>query len=213
MNDPGLNQLLQWSVENSDASKDSQSTDPSTSSRPKTNLNPELLAQLFGAPSDADRMRQAMTAIIAPLSEVDLSNKLIAWDNLEQLIENLDNANNMQALGMWVPLVEQLDAEEAEMRRYACWCLSTAVQNNAPCQERCLAVGAVPKLLRLALEDTEQKVKKKAVTALSSAVRNYQPAMDELVKSLPKDVWDGKAVDAGEMDQVDEVIEKLRARV
>ncbi|OQN95976.1 hypothetical protein B0A48_17919 [Cryoendolithus antarcticus] len=205
-----FNELLQWGIENS-AGGQPQATNGAP--RNPKSLNPELLAQLLGGPSDADRMREAMLAITAPSDKVDLENKLIAWDNFEQLIENLDNANNMQALGLWMPLVEQLGSEEAECRRYACWCLSTAVQNNAPCQERCLAVGAVPKLLKLALEDKEQSVRKKAVTALSSEVRNYQPGLDELAKNTPKDIWAGdEKLDAGEMEQVDKIIGPLRER-
>lgn len=215
MNDPGLNQLLQWSIENSDASKNDPTTQPTDQQRdPKKGLDPQVLAQLLGAPSDADRMREAMSAIIAPMSEVDLENKLVAWDNFEQLIEQLDNANNMQPLGMWIPLVEQLDHEESEMRRMAAWCCSTAVQNNAASQERLLAISAIPKLLNLVLEDPVQAVRKKAASALSSEVRNYQPAVDELIKHMPDDLWPvGKQVDAGEMDQVDELIDILRARV
>ncbi|KAK6433445.1 hsp70 nucleotide exchange factor fes1 [Oleoguttula sp. CCFEE 5521] len=194
-----FNELLQWGIENS-AGDQPQATNGAP--RNPRSLNPELLAQLLGGPSDADRMRDAMLAITAPSDKVDLENKLIAWDNFEQLIENLDNANNMQALGLWMPLVEQLGSGEAE-----------SVQNNAPCQERCLAIGAVPKLLKLALEDKEQSVRKKAVTALSSEVRNYQPGLDELAKHTPKDIWAGnEKLDAGEMEQVDKIIGPLREK-
>ncbi len=206
-----LNQLLQWSVENSAASKNDPTTHSTDQQRdPSHGLNAAALAELLGGPSDADRMRQAMTAIIAPLSEVDLENKLIAWDNLEQLIENIDNANNMHSLGMWQPLVAQLDNEEAEMRKWAAWCLSTAVQNNIKCQETCLAVGAIPKLAKLAVEDESQAVRKKAVSAISSEVRNFQPGLDELEKSLPKEFWVGRGVDAGDMEAVDGIVQKLR---
>lgn len=128
MNDPGLNELLKWSIENSSASEGTEQ------SQPRTQLNPELLAQLMGGPSDADRMIDAMRAIKNP--EVDQENTMIAWDNFEQLVENLDNANNMESLGLWMPLVEQLESEEAENRQMACWCIGTAVQNNIKCQEK-----------------------------------------------------------------------------
>lgn len=131
MNDPGLNTLLKWSIENSAAT---DTTNPETASQPRTQLNPELLAQLMGGPSDADRMMDAMGAIVSP--DVDLDNKAIAWDNFEQLVENLDNANNMQTLGLWTPLVGQLESDEMQSRMYAAWCVGTAVQNNVKSQER-----------------------------------------------------------------------------
>lgn len=132
MNDPGLNTLLKWSIENSDASRDAP-TSQGAEDAPRTQLNPELLAQLMGGPSDADRMKEAMAAVYA--DQVDLENRMIAWDNFEQLVENLDNANNIENLGLWMPLVGKLEAEEADERTMALWCIGTAVQNNIKCQE------------------------------------------------------------------------------
>lgn len=128
MNDPGMNEILKWGIENSEAGR------PTDGSAPRSQLNPELLAQLMGGPSDADRMVEAMQAVHSP--DVDLENKMIAWDNFEQMVENLDNANNMAALNLWVPLMEKLDDKEAEARTMACWCMGTAVQNNIKCQEQ-----------------------------------------------------------------------------
>ncbi len=136
MTDPGLNQLLKWGIENSEASRSTQ--DSEDASRPPGDgtrgLDPQLLAALLGGPSDADLMREAMAAILAP--DVDLANKLIAFENFEMLIESIDNANNMESLGLWMPLVDQLKSEEAKLREMAAWCVSTAVQNNVKAQER-----------------------------------------------------------------------------
>lgn len=55
-------------------------------------------------------------------------------------MENLDNANNMEALKLWTPLVEKLESEDTQDREMACWCLGTAVQNNIKCQERVSSV-------------------------------------------------------------------------
>jgi hsp70-interacting protein len=138
--------------------------------------------------------------------EITLSDKLIAFDNFEQLIENLDNANNLGPLSLWTPLLEQLEHEEGEMRKMAAWCVGTAVQNNEKSQERLLAMGGVEKLVKLATREEEGRdVRRKAVYALSSAGRNYQPAMDVMTEELGR----GK-VDAGDMDAVDEIINGLR---
>ena len=212
MNDPALNRLLQWSIQNSAASRNDPTTVQTDDIRQPSNLDPELLAQLMGGPSEADLMKAAMSAIVAPLEECDLENKLIAWDNFEQLIEGIDNANNMQPLGLWIPLVGQLDSEHAECRAWAAHCLNTAVQNNTACQERCLAINAVPKLVKQVLEDEALAARKKAAGALSSEVRNYQPAADELVKCLPEEVWSKGKVDASDMDAVDALIGVVRER-
>lgn len=205
-----LNELLKWSIENSAASQDGATADQTE--HPRSQLNPELLAQLLGGPSDADRMRDAMTAIVLPLDKVSLEDKLVAWDNLEQLIEQIDNANNMEPMGLWPPLLQQLQHDEGEMRRMAAWCVSTAVQNNIKSQERLLEHGGIPQLAKLAVEDGEQAVRKKAITALSSAVRNFQPGLDALEQSLPEKVWTRRklGLDAADMDAVDSVIKALR---
>lgn len=79
-------------------------------------------------------MKQSIAAIVSP--EISLYNKLIAFDNLEQLIENIDNANNLESLGLWTPLIELLHNEDKDLRRMAAWCVGTAVQNNGKAQER-----------------------------------------------------------------------------
>lgn len=61
-----------------------------------------------------------------------------------------------------------------------------------------------------ATSDSNPTTRKKAVYALSSAVRNYQPAMNELVKSLPEGYPRDKT-DATNMEDVDSVMDKLRA--
>jgi hypothetical protein len=161
-------------------------------------------------------MRAAMEVISDPT--VDLDNKLIAFDNFEPMIESLDNANNLEPLALWTPLLALLSHDEQDLRRMAAWCVGTAVQNNARTQERLFAMGGVPKLVgRAVREGEDEKVRRKAIFALSSAVRNYQPAMDVAVEELKKGGHEGHGrgdeVDAADMDAVDAVIEWLRGRV
>ncbi|XDG01974.1 hypothetical protein ABKA04_001589 [Annulohypoxylon sp. FPYF3050] len=232
--DKNLNELLKWSIENS------APADPSApqSSGPKTSLNAEALAAIMGAPSDAELMQASMAAITSTDPEITLESKLTAFDNLEQLVESLDNANLLSKLGLWTPLLELLGHEEDQLRLMAAWCVGTAVQNNAPSQERLLALGGVEKLVGMALGERvpmekragdgaettgealaaangnageTKDVRRKAVYALSSAVRNYQPALDVAAKELRKrgeDVQEG--MDATDMDAVNELMNGLK---
>jgi hypothetical protein len=210
MDDPRLNELLKWSIEQSDATRNDPNAPP-----PKTQLTPELMASLMGGPSDADLMRASMEIITSDnAEEVSLDDKLVAFDNFEQLIENLDNANNIANLSLWTPLLEQLKHDEREMRKMAAWCVGTAVQNNEKTQERLLAVGGVPMLVDLATkEDEPVDVRRKAVYALSSAVRNYQPAMDLFAEELTKKGHKTDKVDATSMEAVDDVVNGLREKI
>ena len=203
MNDPNLNTLLKWGVENSKAAEGTE---------PKTQLNAEALAALFGGgnmKSDAQMMKDNMEVI--KREECDLEDRITAFDNFEQLIENLDNANNLESLNLWIPLIAQLESKEAELRRYAAWCIGTAVQNNIKTQEKFLVLGAIPTLVRMATGSDETKVKKKAITALSSAVRNFQPALDDAMTHVPAEYKPSGPLDANDMDSVDLLINKLRA--
>lgn len=205
-----MNQLLKWSIENSaDASADPTSTTDPKAERPSGRpINASALNSLFGGPSDADLMKQSMAAILSP--EITLENKFIAFDNFEQLIENLDNANNMENLGLWQPLVGLLGNDEAQLRMYAAWCVGTAVQNNEKSQSSLLAGDAIPTLVKLSTEDSDEQVRRKAIYALSSEVRNYQPGLDKAVKALPKGLAPEGAIDAADMEAVDRVIGQLR---
>ncbi|TGJ75301.1 hypothetical protein E0Z10_g11023 [Xylaria hypoxylon] len=236
MGDKSLNNLLKWSIENT-----ASGPDGTTNEAPRSTLSPEALAELMGGPSDADLMRDSMAAIVSSDPEITLESKLIAFDNLEQLIESLDNANVLSNLGLWTPLLECLAHDEDEIRLMAAWCIGTAVQNNEPSQERLVALGGVERLVQMSIgkrlpasssangdggdgektEETRQQetnnVRRKAVYALSSAVRNYQPAMDvcaaELRRQGEQVGGDGKAIDATDMDAVDVIINGLRERV
>lgn len=91
-------------------------------------------------------MREAMRAITS--SEIDRDDKITAFDNFHMLIEDLNNANNIENIslerkgeigdkrGLWDPLLEQLRHQEVDMRRMAAWCIGTAVQNNVNTQRK-----------------------------------------------------------------------------
>ena len=204
MADPGMNNLLKWGIENSEATRSTNPNHPPTDRR----LDAETLNTLLGGPSDADLMKEAMQVVRSP--SASLEDRITAFDNFEQLVENLDNANNMEALGLWTPLLEMLDSEDADMRRMAAWCVGTAVQNNVRSQERLLAMDGIPKLAKMAVNDEKQAARRKAVYALSSSIRNYQPATDEAVKALPKDIVGVDRVEADDMARIDSIMENLR---
>lgn len=203
---PAMNELLKWSVENSSASAADPNAPPS-----KTTLSPEAMSALFGGPSDADLMKASMEAIYSTDPEVTVENKVIAFDNFEQLIENLDNANNIEALSLWKPLLDCLAHDEKEIRKMAAWCVGTAVQNNEKSQKCMLKAGGVPLLVKMCVDEQEDKdVRRKAVFALSSSVRNHQGGMDVATEELGKLGKSGEKIDATDMDACDVLIGGLR---
>lgn len=245
--DKNLNGLLKWSIEaqaaananananNADISaapSDQQSTPAPPATTTTSQLTPEMLSAIMGGPSDAELMQAAVSNITSSDPDITLDSKLTAFDNLEQLIESIDNANMLGKLGLWTPLLELLGHEESQIRLMAAWVVGTAVQNNEPCQERLVALGGVEKLVAMSLghklvgsdgEETEKgegegssetkEIRRKAVYALSSAVRNYQPAMDVATRQLAaRGISVPEKTDATDMDSVDLIITDLREK-
>lgn len=223
--DQGLSNLLQWSIENSANGQANQPTGVALSqngtdgaaAQPATGqqtnhasrgLNQDALRALMGGPSDADLMKEAMTVIVHP--DADHDAKVTAFDNLEQLIENLDNANNLAPLGLWPPLLEQLKSGNAELRKMAAWCVGTAVQNNPKCQQYLLEAGGIKTVAAMSLNDPDPTTRRKAVYALSSSIRNFQPGMDQALTVLPKNITGPDHVSAADMDVIDAIMGKLR---
>ena len=130
MNDPGLRSVLKWGLNNSGPSVDSAGNKPD----PLRTLNQEALASVLGGPSEADLMVSSMAT--AQSEGANLSDKVTALNNFEQLIEGIDNANNIEPLGLWSSLAHLLDHEEADLRKMAASCIGTAAQNNVKGQEK-----------------------------------------------------------------------------
>ena len=146
--------LLKWAVENS--------TD---SAKP---LDPEKTAFLRAAlgPSDAEMMRVAVSCITNPDDTVE--NKLIAMDNLELLVENIDNANDVERLGLWSKFLTTLNSDNPDLVLYALWIIGTASQNNAEVQDTLSNKHAVIGIVLDLIRHPDDRVKKKALYALSS---------------------------------------------
>ncbi len=150
-----------------------------------------------------------MAAIQDP--DVSIEDKETAFDNFELLVEQLDNANNIENLKLWDPLLAQLSNPEPRLRLAAAWCCGTAVQNNPKSQEAFFSHNGVPKLVDLALRDPDEAVRKKAIFALSSQVRNSQPSLETAVKLLPDEMSLGELT-ADDMEKIDALMAELRER-
>lgn len=135
MNDPGLQNLLKWGIQNSEASR----ADPSAQQQPPQQLDFEALQRFMGGgkkqKSDAELMEDSMAVI--KNEKATLEHRVVAFENLEMLIQNLDNANTMASIGdLWSDLINLLQHDIADLRMNAALCCSVAVQNNLKTQER-----------------------------------------------------------------------------
>ncbi|KAG7914941.1 hypothetical protein KL905_005043 [Ogataea polymorpha] len=174
--DFAMEKLLQWSIANQSDDKELRAKTPAP--------DPELLAQLFGqAVDEPTQMKQNMAVITSP--EIDLENKLVAFDNFEMLIENLDNANNIENLKLWDPLLQQLSSPEPKLQALACSCIGTATQNNPKSQHNFLQYAegenGMAKLVELA-SDKSPETNLKAIYALANIVRHNKEGVESFEK-------------------------------
>ena len=130
---------------------------------PSHNLDPKWLDIIMGK-QDVVRMKECMAVLSNPI--VDVQDKLLAFDELELLIESIDNANDLRPLGMWKSLLQFCQDPHEDMRFNALWCIGTAIQNNERAQIDMQASGGLSVILG-GLSDQCLKVKQKALYCVS----------------------------------------------
>lgn len=170
-----MEKLLQWSIANSKGEEEAMKT--------LGQPDPKALADLFGmgGPDEPTLMKQAMIILDNP--EATVENKLIALENFEMLIENLDNANNIQNLNLWPTLIKNIDNEN--FSELICSIIGTANQNNDTSQQHFNKIeNGFQKLIKLASESNDNNSSRmKALYALSNAIR-HNPDGYHLFKNL-----------------------------
>lgn len=176
-----MEKLLHWSIANAQGDKEAMEKAGAP--------DPKLLEQLFGGggPDDPTLMKEAIAVITNP--EADLENKVIAYENFEMLIENIDNANNIENMKMWEPILSTLEYKEPELRATGLSVIGTAVQNNTDSQENFIKYdGSVQKLIDIAKNKEEKnEVRIKAFYALSNLIRNHTKAAEVFNKCMGLD--------------------------
>ncbi|KAF8797550.1 Fes1-domain-containing protein [Phlegmacium glaucopus] len=180
-----MQSLLRWSIENSTP------LDSAPGDRPpveRKDLDPAIIDMILGKP-DAELMKEDMSvAVDANRSEDDRINAL---DHLEMLIEQIDNANNLEKLKLWEPLQSLLTSEssKSEIKIQALWVIGTALQNNPSAQDVYLSYNPLPTLLSFLdpSPSSSVSIRAKVIYTLSGLLKHNSPA----VKALDSPEADG----------------------
>ncbi|CAG8477764.1 14313_t:CDS:10 [Acaulospora morrowiae] len=173
-----MDKLFQWSVENSESSNETPQT--------LNNLDPEIIDHILGK-SDAVRMKEIVEIVLDPKETVD--SKENALDDLEMLVEQIDNANDIENMNLWPKILSFLSLPEASLRKHAIWVCGTAVQNNIRAQKAFTDKGGL-KILMDILKDSHQddEVRSKALYAISGTIKHNAPALAQFEKDGGYDV-------------------------
>ncbi|KAK0473777.1 adenyl-nucleotide exchange factor, partial [Armillaria novae-zelandiae] len=170
-----MESLLRWSIEHSGPSAGAP--------QPRTDLDPGVIDAILGK-SDAELMKEDLAVAVDPHRSEDA--RVDALDHLEMLVEQIDNANNLDRLQMWAPLHALLTSDDSPdvIVLQALWVIGTALQNNPAAQDTYLAARPLPALTAfLVPAAASAPIRSKALYALSGLLKHNAPALAALAPS------------------------------
>ncbi|GAA5881054.1 hypothetical protein JCM8547_001584 [Rhodosporidiobolus lusitaniae] len=180
--------LLRWGIENAAPGSIKQvAADVAAGKRPDLDTN--ILRAMMGT-TDADRIRECVnvieglwvdrdgTGVVKNNEDITAEDRYRAWDDLEMLIEDLDNANDLQNMGLWPRIVKHLTDSDEEVVKRACWVCGTAVQNNPKSQKAFLDLDPLPTVASLLTSTSASAATRaKAMYCLSSTLKHWEAAV------------------------------------
>ncbi|KAJ7042965.1 nucleotide exchange factor Fes1-domain-containing protein [Mycena alexandri] len=171
-----MESLLRWGIENSTPQNDTSNPPPAA----RQDLDPAIIDMILGK-SDAVLMKEDM-AVAVDDSQPEPS-RIDALDHLEMLIEQIDNANNLEKLQMWSPLQKLItSAPTTAIKMQALWVIGTALQNNPAAQDAYGSYDPLPVLTAFLAPSPSStaQVRSKAIYALSGLLKHNAPAVAAL---------------------------------
>lgn len=144
-----MTELLHWAVEHSDPGKlaELMKKYQEQNLTIKDVYGQDVMDALFR--DEASDMLK-LVALIADFRNASVSDETLetALEQLQEYIDQVDNAGNLHGMGGLSPLLELAfgDVRGAEVRRMAIWTLGVAAQNNPPVQADLLGLGGLEHL-------------------------------------------------------------------
>jgi hypothetical protein len=158
-------ELLAWSVIN----KATEKEDTTTATANAEPIDSKWIEIILGKPESA-RMKEIVQEI---KDSDDLNQKEALMDELEMLVEQVDNANNLQPLKLWPDLISILQHDpEPSIRKFAAWVMATAIQNNTTAQDDFARNEGLSVVLNSFQLEKDTEVKLKALLCISASIRH-----------------------------------------
>ena len=140
---------------------------------PLTPEKREALASLSAAllPNAVAMMREALERAVDV--GADAEARVAALHDIQELVEDIDNARDFKAIDGFGPTLELLASDEPALQAAAAWVVGTAVQNQRELQLHLVQdLDVLPSLLRLLTSHAHENVRAKSLFATSCLVRN-----------------------------------------
>lgn len=174
-NNPMWDGILKWSLAQSDGT------------RPTRNLSEEdrkwfMEAMQAQTVDVIQRMKDITLVMRTPEQELEAQG--ITPDNIEDMldelqehVESIDMANDLNTIGGLVPLLGYLKNSHANIRAKAADVVTTIVQNNPKSQQLVMEANGLEPLLSNFTSDPEVTVRTKALGAISSLIQHNKPGI------------------------------------
>lgn len=172
---PNWEGLLKWSLAHTDGT------------RPTRNLSEEdrkwfMEAMQAQSVDVVKRMKEITLVMQTPeqvleahgVSPGDIEDML---DELQEHVESIDMANDLNSIGGLVPLLGYLKNPHANIRAKAAEVVTTIVQNNPQSQQLVMEANGLEPLLSNFSSDPDVTVQTKALGAISSLIRHNKPGI------------------------------------
>lgn len=140
----------------------------------------QFLEKFLGSLSGKDHMsavKEAMNTLLAG-SDASVTEKQDALEVISEEVEDINVAQDFISINGIVPIIGALQHPSPEMQWRAAEVLAHLAQNNPTAQEAIAQDGRVMDLVVSLLSSEEDRVRLKALSALSSMVRGSAPLLD-----------------------------------
>jgi len=172
---PNWDGLLKWSLANSDGT------------RPPRNLSEEdrkwFMEAMQSQTLDVVKRMKEITLVMQTPEQVleeqgvtasDIEDML---DELQEHVESIDMANDLNTIGGLVPLLGYLKNSHANIRAKAADVVTTVVQNNPKSQQLVMEANGLEPLLSNFTSDEDVTARTKALGAISSLIMHNKPGI------------------------------------
>ncbi|XP_068672206.1 hsp70-binding protein 1-like [Montipora foliosa] len=178
-----LQGLLRFAVDHSDDPQGDTSSVLQEMSEERRKWLQEALASVT-EDTFVKRMMEHLQTLDKPDSddEDELVKKEDAFEDLQEIVDNIDNANDFHKIGGFKVMLKCLSSEQSSIRWRAADTLAVCVQNNSYCQKAALEMNILPVLTNLLQSDQSEQVQVKALFAISSLTRAFQPGEDAFLR-------------------------------
>lgn len=104
------------------------------------------------------------------------------FEELQDIVEQIDQAHNLHKIGKLAVLIEMLRDANPVFKAHAAEIIATAAQNNPKVQEVAIQGGALAYATHVFVHDDDATVRVKALLCISCLIRNYPPGEMQLAE-------------------------------